>query len=92
MSRFPDECIDLTVTSPPYDNLRKYNGYVFDYKATLEQLYRVTKNGGAVVWVVSDATRNGDESGSSFRQALYAKDCGFNLLDTMVWVKDGGVV
>lgn len=88
MREMPDECIDLTVTSPPYDNLRDYNGYSFDWKATIEQLYRVTKQGGVVVWIVADQTVNGSETGTSFRQALHAMECGFNLHDTMIWEKD----
>lgn len=84
------ECIDLTVTSPPYDNLRTYNGFSFDWKKTIEQLYRVTKKGGVVVWVVGDQTVNGSETGTSFKQALYAMECGFDLHDTMIWAKDGG--
>jgi DNA modification methylase len=76
MKALPDDCIDLTVTSPPYDNLREYNGYVFDYKPVIEQLYRVTKPGGVVVWVVADATINGSETGTSFKQALYGMSVG----------------
>lgn len=83
-----DEFIDLTVTSPPYDGIRTYNGYTFDWHKTIEQLYRVTKQGGIVVWIVSDQTINGTETGTSFRQALYAMECGFNLHDTMIWEKD----
>ena len=81
--------IDLTVTSPPYDNLRTYNGYCFDFKSVAKELYRVTKLGGVVVWVVGDATVKGSETGTSFKQALYFKDCGFNLHDTMIWEKTG---
>lgn len=88
MKRLSDECIDLTVTSPPYDNLRDYHGYVFDWKETIRQLYRVTKDGGVVVWIVNDQTVNGSETGTSFRQALFAMECGFNLHDTMIWEKD----
>lgn len=84
------ESVDLTVTSPPYDNLRKYNGYVFDFESIAQELYRVTKRGGIVVWVVGDETINGSESGTSFRQALYFKDvCGFNLHDTMIYQVPG---
>lgn len=84
------ETIDLTVTSPPYDNLRDYKGYDFDFKAIAKELYRVTKLGGVVVWVVGDATIKGSETGTSFRQALYFKDkVGFNLHDTMIWEKTG---
>lgn len=82
-----DCCIDLTVTSPPYDNLRTYNGYEWDFKALARELYRVTKDGSVVVWVVGDATINGSETGTSFRQALYFMECGFNLHDTMIWDK-----
>ena len=71
MARMPDNFIDLTVTSPPYDNLRTYNGYCFDFENVAKELFRVTKQGGVVVWVVSDATINGSETGTSFRQALY---------------------
>lgn len=88
LREFPDECIDLTVTSPPYDNLRTYNGFDWDFEALAKELYRVTKRGGVVVWVVNDATINGSETGTSFRQALYFRDeCDFNLHDTMIYRK-----
>lgn len=87
MRTLPDNCIDLTVTSPPYDNLRTYNGFSFDFESVAKELYRITKDGGVVVWVVGDATVNGSETGTSFRQALYFKDIGFNLHDTMIWQK-----
>jgi DNA modification methylase len=87
MSRMPDNFIDLTVTSPPYDNLRNYNGYSFDFENVAKELFRVTKQGGVVVWVVGDATIKGSETGTSFRQALYFKEIGFNLHDTMIFKK-----
>jgi len=89
MPQIPDGSIDLTVTSPPYDNLRDYHGYTFDFKSIANQLYRVTKDGGVVVWVVGDATINGSETGTSFRQALGFMDIGFNLHDTMIYKKPG---
>lgn len=89
MDQIPDGSIDLTVTSPPYDNLRTYNGFTFDFEAIARQLYRVTKPGGVVVWVVGDATINGSETGTSFRQALFFKEIGFNLHDTMIYEKNG---
>lgn len=82
-----DNTVDLTVTSPPYDDLRKYNGYSFDFEPIARELYRITKEGGVVVWVVGDATVKGSETGTSFRQALWFKDCGFNLHDTMIYRK-----
>jgi site-specific DNA-methyltransferase (adenine-specific) len=82
-----DNSAQLTVTSPPYDNLRTYKGYSFDFEGIARELYRVTKQGGVVVWVVADATINGSETGTSFRQALYFKECGFNLHDTMIYHK-----
>lgn len=79
--------IDLTVTSPPYDNLRKYKGHSFDFEGIAKELFRVTKTGGVVVWIVSDATVNGGETGTSFRQALYFISLGFKLHDTMIYEK-----
>jgi site-specific DNA-methyltransferase (adenine-specific) len=87
MARMEDNFIDLTVTSPPYDNLRKYNGYIFEFESIAKELYRVTKDGGVVVWIVADATIKGSETGTSFRQALFFKELGFNLHDTMIWNK-----
>jgi len=92
MKLLPNECIDLTVTSPPYDNLRTYNGNIeqwsFEkFQAIAKELYRVTKHGGVVVWVVGDATIKGSETGTSFKQALYFKEVGFNLHDTMIYKK-----
>ncbi len=94
MAKMDDNFIDLTVTSPPYDNLRTYNDNIDEtwgeavWKPIIKELYRVTKEGGVVVWVVGDATINGSETGTSFRQALYAMECGFNLHDTMVYAKN----
>lgn len=87
MAKMPNNFIDLTVTSPPYDNLRTYNGYSFDFESIAKELYRVTKQGGVVVWVVNDATIKGSETGTSFKQALFFKEVGFNLHDTMIWEK-----
>lgn len=89
MKLLDDNSIDLTVTSPPYDDLRNYKGYTFDFENLAKELYRVTKVGGVVVWVVGDATKNGSESGTSFKQALYFTEIGFNLHDTMIWNKGG---
>jgi site-specific DNA-methyltransferase (adenine-specific) len=93
MKDLRDNSIDLTVTSPPYDNLRNYGGIIdgwsFEkFQGIAKELYRITKDGGVVVWVVGDATIKGSETGSSFRQALYFKECGFNLHDTMIWTKN----
>lgn len=88
MARMPDEFIQATITSPPYDDLRDYEGYSFDFHKTAESLLRVTKSGGVVVWVVADATHNGSKSGTSFRQALHFKELGFNLHDTMIYEKN----
>jgi site-specific DNA-methyltransferase (adenine-specific) len=85
----PDNCIDLTVTSPPYDNLRTYKGFTWDEEGLIRDLYRVTKPGGVVVWIVNDATVNGSETCTSFRQALLFRAAGFNLHDTMIWKKAG---
>jgi site-specific DNA-methyltransferase (adenine-specific) len=82
----PSDFIDLVITSPPYDNLRDYEGYEFDFESIAKELYRVTK--GIIVWVVGDATIKGCESGSSFRQALYFMDLGFKLHDTMIYEKN----
>lgn len=94
MATMDSGSIDLTVTSPPYDNLRTYNGNNDQWsanvwKGVLRELYRVTKDGGVVVWVVGDATIKGSETGTSFKQALHAMDCGFNLHDTMIYQKYG---
>lgn len=86
MKRIPDKSVDLTVTSPPYDNLRTYNGFSWDFEGVANELYRVTKDGGVVVWVVGDATKNGGESLTSFKQALFFKKIGF-AVETMIWEK-----
>jgi DNA modification methylase len=87
MKAMPDNYIDLTITSPPYDSLRIYNGYSFDFSEVAKSLYEITKPGGVLVWIVGDETTKGSESGTSFRQALGLKDVGFNLHDTMIWRK-----
>ena len=85
----PDESIQLTVTSPPYDNLRTYNGFTWDFEALARELYRVTKPGGVAVWVVNDATIDGSESLTSFKHAIFFREsCGFNLHDTMIYTSN----
>lgn len=83
-----DDSIDLTVTSPPYDNIRDYHGYSLDMEELVRQLFRVTAPGGVVVWVVGDATEKGSETGNSFRQALMFMNSGFRLHDTMIYEKN----
>ncbi len=98
MAKMPNEYIDLTITSPPYDSLRtynnhvgnpkdKYNGYVFPFENIAKELFRTTKHGGVVIWIVGDSCIEGNESGTSFRQALFFKEIGFNLFDTMIYSK-----
>jgi len=92
MPKMISNFIDLTVTSPPYDNLRDYEGHNFNFeyfKKIAKELYRVTKEGGVVVWIVQDATINGSKTGTSFKQALYFMKCGFNLHDIMIYEKSG---
>ena len=95
MKRMPDNFINCTITSPPYDDLRSYKDGVGDawdfevFKPIADELYRTTKDGGVVIWVVGDATIDGSETGSSFRHALYFKEIGFKLFDTMIYQKTG---
>ena len=89
MANMSNNFIDLVVTSPPYDSLRLYNDYSFDFENIAKELYRIIKTGGIVVWVVNDSTIDGSESGTSFRQALYFKEIGFRLHDTMIYEKNG---
>ncbi len=87
MNRMDEEFLDLTVTSPPYDELRHYNGYKFDVEEIAKSLLRVTKKGGVVVWVVGDKIKNGNRSLTSFKQALVFQDVGFNAHDVMIYQK-----
>jgi len=88
MTNIPDECIDFVITSPPYDDIRNYNGYKFEFEKIAKELFRVMKKGGVVIWVVADATIDGSETGTSFKQALYFKEVGFRLHDTMIYYKN----
>jgi site-specific DNA-methyltransferase (adenine-specific) len=91
LKEIPSNSIDLTITSPPYDDIRDYKGYNFTDTVLcniIAELFRITKSGGVVVWVVGDATTNGSESGTSFRQALKFMEIGFKLHDTMIYEKN----
>ena len=88
LKQVDDESIDMVLTSPPYDDLKKYEGYVFDFEPIVRELYRVLKPNSVVVWIVGDAVIDGSETGTSFRQALYFKDVGFNIHDTMIYEKN----
>lgn len=87
MKSLGDDSVDMTLTSPPYDDIRNYNGYSFDFESTAKELYRITKPGGVVIWNVADQTINGSETGTSMKQALYFMNCGFRLHDTMIYLK-----
>ncbi len=91
MARMPDGFIDLTVTSPPYDDLRDYNGYQFRIEEIAEALYAKTKEGGVVIWVVADRTINGSESLTSFKQAIAFHERGFRVHDTMIYAKNNPI-
>ena len=82
-----ENCVDLTVTSPPYDNLRNYKGYNFDFESVAKGLFRVTKKGGIAVWVVGDKITNGNRTLTSFKHAIFFQDCGFNVHDVMIYKK-----
>lgn len=84
----PECFVDFIITSPPYDNIRNYNGYNFEFDKIAKELYRILKEGGVMIWVVGDATINGSESGTSFSQALKFKEIGFRLHDTMIYYKN----
>ncbi|MBC6425509.1 MAG: site-specific DNA-methyltransferase [Ekhidna sp.] len=86
MAKMEKDVIDLTVTSPPYDNLRNYNGYEFNFENVARQLYRITKIGGVVVWVVGDKI-NGGRTLTSFRQGLFFQEIGFCMHDVMIYQK-----
>lgn len=88
MQKMSDNFIDMVLTSPPYDNLRDYKGYFFQFENIAEELFRIIKKGGVVIWVVGDATENGSETATAFRQALFFKKLGFNLNDTMLYYKN----
>ncbi len=88
MAKMQTESIDMVLTSPPYDDLRNYNGYDLSFERIVKDLYRVLKKGGVIIWVVGDKTENGSETGTSFKQALYFKENGFNIHDTMIYYKN----
>ena len=90
LKEIPSQSIDLCLTSPPYDDARDYNGYSFEFEVVAKELFRVIKNGGVLVWVVADQTKNFCETLTSFKQAIFfVENCGFNLLDTMIYQKNG---
>lgn len=87
LKTLPDNSLKFVITSPPYDNLRNYNGYSFDFESIAKELSRVLQTAGVIIWNVSDATVNGSETGTSMRQALFFMDCGLRLHDTMIYEK-----
>jgi len=97
MKNIPDNSIDMTLSSPPYDNMRTYKGVIkdnddefsFPFIPMVKELYRITKDGGIVVWVVNDQVKKGGETGSSFKQALKFQELGFKIYDTMIYHKNG---
>ncbi|MFN2501189.1 MAG: site-specific DNA-methyltransferase [Pyrinomonadaceae bacterium] len=91
LARMPGDVIDMTITSPPYDDLRDYNGYHFPLEQIAEALFQKTKPGGVVIWVVGDRTVNGDETLTSFRHALTFQEIGFKVHDTMIYAKNNPI-
>ena len=88
MKKMPSDFVDFITTSPPYDNIRNYNGYKFEFEKIALEIKRILKKGGIIIWVVGDKTENGSETGTSFRQALYFKEIGLNIHDTMIYYKN----
>ena len=88
MKKISDETIDFVITSPPYDDLRNYNGYTFEFEKIALEIKRILKNGAVIIWVVGDKTENGGESLTSFKQALFFKEIGLRIHDTMIYYKN----
>lgn len=86
MAGIDADSVDLTVTSTPYDDLRDYKGYTFDFGGIVAGLYRITKSGGAVVWVVGDKI-NGGRSLTSFWQGLGFRQAVLVMHDIMIYRK-----
>ncbi|HEV8592026.1 MAG TPA: site-specific DNA-methyltransferase [Pyrinomonadaceae bacterium] len=91
LRRMTDDMLDMTITSPPYDDLRDYNGYHFPVEEISELLFEKTKPGGVVIWVVGDRTVNGSETLTSFQHALTFKSAGFKVHDTMIYAKNNPI-
>ncbi len=91
MRQWPDECVDLVVTSPPYDDLRTYGGHEWDFYGAAWNLARLLKQGGVIVWVMADQTKDGNETGTSMRQAIHVQKLGLLLHDTMIWHKQNAL-
>lgn len=89
MKKVENEIIDMAITSPPYDDMREYKGYTWDFEKTAKEIYRVLKKGGVLVWIIKDKTVKGSETLTSFSQVQYFKKIGFNVHDTMIWEKTG---
>ena len=88
LKTLPENSVKFTLTSPPYDDIRNYNGYSFPFEEIAQELWRTTKSGGVIAWNVADATVKGSETGTSMRQALYFMSLGFRLHDTMIYAKN----
>ena len=88
MTKMPNDFVDFIITSPPYDDIRDYQGYQFPFEKIAIELKRILKIGGMMIWVVGDKTENGSETGTSFKQALYFKEIGLSLHDTMIYYKN----
>ncbi len=87
MKSMDENYVDLTITSPPYDDLRNYKGYHFEFGEVAKSLYRITKKGGIVVWVIGDKIIKGNRTLTSFKHAIFFQECGFNVHDIMIYRK-----
>lgn len=87
---FPDNSIDIVVTSPPYDAIRDYKGFSYDLHATGKEIQRVLKLGGVAVIVIQDQTKNFGKTLTSFRTILdWCDSFGFKLFETVIYRKYG---
>ena len=90
LKNFPDNSIDMVVTSPPYDGLRDYNGFSLDLHKIGKEIYRVLKDGGIAVMVIQDATKDFAKSLTSFRTIVdWCDNVGFRLFETVIYHKNG---
>lgn len=88
MSKMDAGSVQLVVTSPPYDNLREYRGFSWDFEKVAKQIYRILCDGGICCWNVGDSVVDKSETLTSFKQAIYFKEqCGFRVHDTMIYEK-----
>ena len=97
LASLPDACVDLVVSSPPYNLGKEYEArraleiYLDEQRQVLEQCSRVLKQTGSLFWQVGAFADRGMLVPLDVRYFPILESCGLIPRNRIIWVRQHGL-